>query len=303
MQNAHAADNFDSTLDHADKPRKASAPPTGWTGKFGLPQNPFKDTLDTDLFYRTRQHEEAVVKTRIGIEDHHALILLSGASGTGKTLISQVVMQTMDLARYVPVFVSVHPGMGKGSLLAAILRELEVELLGRTTSERVAQLQNIALVLHEQEQRLVIIIDEAHFLKTDALHLLRTLSNLETEKDKLVTVLLVAEDSLRKRLASPSYASLKGRITFMIQLAPLTPQETEQMVKYRLLKCKAPLKFIDADTFAAVHRFSQGVPREINRLLYNGFVEAMSTGQQQITGETITLAAAKLGLVQQADKH
>lgn len=298
MHNVHAT-SFDSSHERIDRPAKkpvSQSAATGWSGKFGLPRNPFKDTLDTDLFFRTRQHEEAVVKVRIGIEDQHALILLTGASGTGKTLITQVVAQGLDLTLYVPVFAFVHPGMGKGALLEAILKELEVELIGRTTAQRMAQLQNIALVLHEQGQRLLIVIDEAHFLKADALHLLRTLSNLETEKNKLVTVLLVAEDSLRKRLSNPSYASLRGRITFMIQLSPLAVQETEQMVKYRLLKCKAPSKFIDAETFTAVHHYSGGVPREINRLLYNGFVEAMSAGQQTISEETVALAAAKLGI-------
>ena len=277
------------------KPRKERIhTSSGWTAQFGLSKNPFKDTLDTDLFYRTRQHEEAVIKLRIGIEDKHALLLLSGMSGTGKTLISQVVLQSLDQERFLPAFVSVHPKMGKGSLLAAILRELGGQTIPRFTPQRLDLIQQMTMDLFEQGRRPVIVIDEAHFLKADALHLLRTLSNLETEAEKLVTVLLIAEDSLLKRLRNASYASLRGRITFSVQLQPLSQEETVQLVKYRLLKCKAPAHLLSKSAFPAIHRFSNGIPREINRLLYNGLLEAMTTGIPSITDSHIEMAASKL---------
>jgi general secretion pathway protein A len=268
----------------------------GWTENFGLKQNPFKDTLDTDLFYRTRQHEEALVKIRIGMDDCHALILLTGQSGTGKTLLSQLVIRSLDLGRFVPVFVPVYPGMGKGMLLAQILAETDRPNACRFTHERLNLLQEAALHLHAKGRRLVVIIDEAHFLKADALHILRTLSNLETEKEKLVTVLLIAENSLARRLNSPSYASLRGRITFSVNLAPLTRAETEQFIKFRLLKCGGPPQLLSADGYDAVHRMSGGIPREINRLLYNGFLEALSHNQQIISGALIESAGHKLGI-------
>jgi general secretion pathway protein A len=268
----------------------------GWPETFGLRQNPFKDTLDTELFYRTRQHEEALVKIRIAIDDCHALILLTGQSGTGKTLLSQLVIRSLDQRRFVPVFVPVYPGMGQGMLLAQILAETDRPNACRFTHERLNLLQEAALALHAAGQRLVIIIDEAHFLKADALHILRTLSNLETEHEKLVTVLLIAENSLARRLSSPSYASLRGRITFAMHLAPLTRAETEQFIKYRLLKCGGPPQLLTDDGYDAVHRMSAGIPREINRLLYNGFLEALSRNQQIISGALIETAGHKLGI-------
>lgn len=267
-----------------------------WTENFGFRQNPFKDTLDTDLFYRTRQHEEALVKIRIGIDDCHALILLTGQSGTGKTLISQLVIRSLDLGRFIPVFVPVYPGMGKGMLLGQILTETDRHNSCRFTHERLNLLQDAALALHASGQRLVVIIDEAHFLKADALHILRTLSNLETEHEKLVTVLLIAENSLARRLSSPSYASLRGRITFAVNLSPLTRAETEQFIKYRLLKCGGTPQLLTDDGYDTVQRISGGIPREINRLLYNGFLEALSCNQQIINGGLIETAGHKIGI-------
>lgn len=258
-----------------------------WTSKFSLSKNPFKDTLDTALFFRTRQHEEALVKIRIGIEDKHALIMLTGASGTGKTMVSQVVLRSLDQEFFSPVFVPVFPGMGRGALLGAVLKELDVRPAARYASERLAQLQAKALALHADGRRLVVVIDEAHFLKADALHILRTLSNLETEQEKLVTVLLVAEPVLRRRLNAPSYASLRGRITFSVELAAMTPEETEQYIKYRLLKCEAPAHLLSEDAYQVVHHFCDGNPREVNRFLYNAFMDAMASDSFSITPEIL----------------
>ncbi len=270
--------------------------PTHWAEKFGLKQNPFKDTLDTDLFYRTRQHEEALVKIRIGIDDCHALILLTGVSGTGKTLLSQLVIRGLDQNRFQPVFVPVYPGMGKGMLLGQILTEIGHDTIGRFTHDRLQHIQDEALALQAKGQRLVIIIDEAHFLKADALHILRTLSNLETEQEKLVTVLLIAENSLTRRLQNPSYASLRGRITFSVPLTPFNRAETEQFIKFRLLKCGGPTQLLTEDAYETVQRMSGGIPREINRLLYNGFLEALTSDHSVISAGLVQSAGLKLGI-------
>ncbi|MCB2181659.1 MAG: AAA family ATPase [Desulfobulbaceae bacterium] len=267
-----------------------------WTEKFGLQQNPFKDTLNTDLFYRTSQHEEALVKIRIGMDDSHALILLTGMSGTGKTLVSQLVIRSLDQESYLPVFIPVYPGMGKGMLLQQILSEMGCKDIGRYTHDRLSRLQEEAMNRHETGQRLVVIIDEAHFLKADALHILRTLSNLETEHEKLVTVLLIAEESLKKRLNSPSYASLRGRITFAVSLKPLNCAETEQFIKYRLLKCGGPPQLLTDNAYETVFRMSKGIPREINRLLYNGFLEALSCDLPSITAGLLQQMSIKTGI-------
>ncbi|MCK5229294.1 MAG: AAA family ATPase [Desulfobulbaceae bacterium] len=256
----------------------------------------FRDTLDTDLFFRTRQHEEALVKIRLGIQDRHALILISGRSGTGKTLVAQAALRSMDPYDFEPCFVFVHPGMGKGPLLGSILRELDVENVARFTNDRVAQIQEEALSLFSMGRRLVIVIDEAHFLKSDGLHILRTLSNLETERQKIVTVLLVAEKSLPRRLNAPSYASLRGRITFTVNLRPLSAKETEQYIKYRLLKGGASSNLVSKEACLTAYRLSGGIPREINRLMYNSLIEAMIKDETMISTSIVQAADMKIGV-------
>lgn len=269
---------------------QAAAP---WAAQFGLQKNPFKDTIDTKLFFRTKPHEEAAVRIKIGIEDQHALILLDGASGTGKTLATQVVLRSLDSDRFAPLYVSVFPGMGKGALLGAILAALAMPP-GRGVHERLAHIQARAMTLGRDGRRLVIVIDEAHFLSAEALHALRTLSNLETEQEKMVTVLLVAEPGLARRLAAPSYASLRGRITFAVSLPPLTLEGLEQYVKYRILKCGGDVSLLPPEVYGPLHELSRGIPREVNRLLYLSFIEAMAASQP-LSLATVLAAAGKRG--------
>ncbi|MFW5905986.1 MAG: ExeA family protein [Desulfobia sp.] len=269
---------------------------SSWAEKFGLKRNPFQDSLDTDLFFRTRQHEEALLKMKIGIEESHALILLSGKSGTGKTLVSQLVLQGLNQDRFLPSFVFVYPGMGKGPLLEAVLAESGVDGIARSTNRRLTQLQDEALARHSQGERLVVIVEEAHFLKADGLHLLRTLSNLETEMEKLVTVVLVAEDSLVKRLKRPSYNSLRGRITFSMSLKPLSPEETEQFVKFRLLKCGGDAGLLGRGSYDLVYRLTGGLPREINKLLYNSLLEALVDDKKELTPAVLEKTGKKIGV-------
>ena len=269
--------------------------PSDWPLRFGLKENPFKDTLDTSLFFRTRQHEDALVRIRIGLQDGHSVILLTGPSGTGKTIATQVVLRSLDQECYKPVFVFAYPGMTKGPMLGTILKELGEEAVPRYAAERLSLVQQYAMDLHEQGKRLVVFLDEAHFLKADALHVLRTLSNFETEKEKLVTVLLVAEASLLRRLKAPSYASLRSRITFAVNLEPLSRAETEQYIKYRLLKSGAQPHLLTADAYLAAHSHSGGVPREVNRLMYNGFIEAMSLERSVITSDILEMADKRIG--------
>jgi len=269
--------------------------PLHWAGQFGLNKNPFKDNIDTDLFFRTRQHEDAVLKIRIGLQDKQAIILLSGVSGTGKTLVSQVALRALTRGLYRPVLVLAYPGMSRANLLAAILSELEIPA-ARFAHDRLGQIQEAALNSYHEGRRLVIIIDEAHFLKADALHVLRTLSNLETELEKLVTVLLCAEQFLIKRLRAPSYAALRGRINFAINLDPLSSEDLEQYVKYRLLKCGGPPDLLTPPVYKLLHEKSGGIPRAVNRLLYSSFIEAMAAGQP-VTESIVEAAAQKLAVI------
>ena len=138
--------------------------------------------------------------------------------------------------------VLVTPGLSKTGLLREILAELGIALpvgIGQV-HDLVRLLSNHIIQLHQEGRRLIVIIDEAHLLSADCLHVVRTISNIETPEQKLSTCLLLGESRLAQRLEHPTFESLRNRIYLRCTLDPLTVEETEQYIKFRLLTAGRP---------------------------------------------------------------
>ena len=166
-----------------------------FTDYFSLRENPFRDAINPEYYFKTSSQLSASQKMFASAEEGIALGLVTGPSGTGKTMITQLLLQTLDPALCKAVLVLVTPKMGMTVLLKEILRECGVESLPSRTRDLLDLLHRTVLDLYTGGQRLVVLIDEAHFLSAQALHMLRTISNLETPTGKLCTVLLFAEDA------------------------------------------------------------------------------------------------------------
>ena len=158
---------------------------------YGLAQNPFADSVNPAFFYKTEAHRDACARLLMAIENDVSLAMLTGVSGTGKTLITQLILEQLDTARYEPVLVLVTPGMRRTGLLREILSEMSVALpVGiNRTSDLLKMLSNAIMDLHSEGRKLVLLIDECHFLDADALHIVRTISNVEIPERKLTTCL------------------------------------------------------------------------------------------------------------------
>jgi type II secretory pathway predicted ATPase ExeA len=202
--------------------------------------------------------------------------MTTGPSGTGKTLVSQLMLQHFDAPKYRVVLLLVTPGLSKTGLLREILSELDLALpVGiLRVQDLVKQLGNHIIELHEQGQRLVIIVDECHLLSADCLHMVRTISNIETPQQKLVTCLLFGESRLLQRLEHPSYASLKNRIYLRSELRPLAPEEVAQYVKFRLMTAGRFEELFTEPALLALHEFSGGICRNVNKLAMLSLIEA-----------------------------
>lgn len=248
---------------------------------------PFADTVDPRFFFRTRQHERALNRVLHVIRGHRALALVYGESGTGKTLTSQQLLQELRDSEYVPVLVLAYPGMSRLAVLQQICSELGVTEKGRYTTDWLHALERWVIDQHREGRRLVILVDEAHFLSSDALHLLRTISNLETPMEKLVTTVLFSETGLLRRLRHPGYAALRGRICQEIELLPLTREETEQYVKFRLLVAGLSPAMFDDEALAAIFQLSRGVPREISRVADAALLEASCNNAPAVDAQQV----------------
>jgi len=250
---------------------------------FGFEVNPFRDSVNPKFFFRTESHEQAYIKMRDCVDEDIALGLTAAASGTGKTLLTQILLADLDPKKFLPVVILVYPQMTRTALLTEIGRELEIEM--RETSRvqtLIAAIHRRIMDLYRQGIKAVLIIDEVHFLKSDSLHLLRTLSNIEVPERKLVTLLLFGEEKFLDRLEQPEYRALFSRVFVRADLRPLAAPEVEQYVKFRCLVAGGNGSVFEKTVFPLIHEMSGGIPREINRICYEAMTRAMSRGQKTI---------------------
>jgi general secretion pathway protein A len=147
---------------------------------------------------------------------------------------------------------------------------------------------------YAQGRRIVLLVDEAHFLASNSLHILRTLSNLETSAGKLLTTILFAEENFVQRLKHPRYASLRGRISIETEIPPLSLEETEQYVKFRLLVAGGQSDLFSGECYPVIYRKTKGIAREISKLADNALLEAYMEGKRIIEPETVEASLLKV---------
>lgn len=256
---------------------------------FKLTAHPFADNVNPEFFFRTEAHEEAFLANKQCIDDYISMGLTTALAGTGKTLLTQVLMQDLDPRNFQAVLLLAYPGMTRSALLRELAQEIGIaDLPVRATAHTlISAIQTHIIDLYLKGRRLVMIIDEVHFLGADALHLLRTLSNIEVPERKLVTVLLFGEDSFLKKAKKPAFKSIFSRMFSRVQLRPLRRDEIVQYVKFRLLMAGARPGLFAEDVFELLEEMSGGVPREINRICHNALTRAAAAGDSQISSATL----------------
>jgi general secretion pathway protein A len=290
MQNDNSAaivEMIDVTpaTDPAEQRRQAATRAYEW---FGFEDDPFRDSVNPKFFFRTESHEDTYRKMRRCVEGDIALGLTTAASGTGKTLLTQILLNDLDPKRYRPVLILVYPRMTRAALLSEVARELEA------TTPRHASAQTLAAAVHHRIIELyrqgikpVLIIDEVHFLQADTLHILRTLSNIEVPQRKLVTILMFGEEAFLDKMEEPKYRSLFSRVFVRSDLQPLSAHEVEQYVKFRCLVAGGNGAVFERVTFPMIHERSGGIPREINRICYTAMERAAERRRKSIGLEVL----------------
>lgn len=266
----------------------------GFYEHFQLKEAPFRDTVNPRFLYRSRREERAHLRLKMFLEDKGALGLVTGPSGVGKSLLLQCLLEELSASGdYLPISLFATPGMSLSSLLYEILYELEAERPGFRRQAMLEQLHERILAEAQSRRRVVLLLDEAHFLSSSALHLLRTLTNLETPDEKLVTLVLFAEEGFLRRLSHPSYQSLSSRITCHVKLTPLDREQTEQYVKFRLLAAGGGTTIFTKEAFELLHESTGGVPRRVSRLAAAAMQEAYLDDLPVVDRERIRRALAR----------
>ena len=230
---------------------------------FQLRERPFALSPDPDYLYPSRVHQEALNYLRFGIEGHAGFVVITGEIGSGKTTMLQSLLGRLD--RNTTVARLVNTMLEPRELLDAIMLDFGMDPTGLSKPVLLHKLAGF-LVQQRQAGRLtLLVIDEAQNLSLPALEEVRMLSNLETEKSKLIQIVMTGQPELRHKLQLPHLEQLRQRITVSYHLQPLDADETAKYINHRLKRAAigAAMEFPLSVT-ELIHRRSRGVPRMIN---------------------------------------
>lgn len=230
---------------------------------YELRERPFALSPDPDYLYPSRVHREALDYLRYGLESHAGFIVITGEIGSGKTTLLQTLLRGLDSQTTVARIVNTI--LEPRELLETILIDFGLDPAGKS---KPLLLRDLAQYLVDQRlagRMVLLVIDEAQNLTVAALEELRMLSNLETEKSKLMQIVMVGQPTLREKLNAPELEQLRQRITVSYHLRPLDEDETANYINHRLRRAAtgAPLEF-PREATDAIHARGRGVPRIVN---------------------------------------
>jgi len=262
---------------------------------FGLNEKPFAITPDPRYLYLSERHAEALAHLLYGINEAGGFVQLTGEVGTGKTtIVRSLLAQTPKNAE---IALILNPKMTAPEFLLTICEELGIGVpdsaLG-SLKDLVDILSQYLLRAHANGQRVVLVVDEAQNLAPEVLEQVRLLTNLETNTQKLLQIILIGQPELRELLARNELRQLAQRITGRYHLNPLSREETAAYVLHRLRVAGATTDIFAPGALNEVFRLSQGVPRVINVICDRALLGAYSLDRHRVTAKLVRSAAGEV---------
>jgi len=262
---------------------------------FGIAEKPFAITPDPRYLYLSARHADALAHLVYGINEAGGFIQLTGEVGTGKTTTIRSLLARAP--KNAEIALILNPRLSPGEFLLALCEELGLGADDSSlvnTKELVDLLNRYLLRAHAQGRRVVLIVDEAQNLAPEVLEHIRLLTNLETETQKLLQIILIGQPELRKLLAREDLRQLAQRITGRYHLDPLSRQETAAYVRHRMRVAGATADIFTRGALREVYNVSRGIPRVINIICDRALLGAYTQDLHQVPGALVRRAAAEV---------
>ena len=259
---------------------------------FGISEKPFSMTPDPRYLYMSKSHQEALAHLLYGVTEGGCFVLLTGEVGTGKTSICRCLLN--QLPENIHLALILNSRLTKTELLASICDELGIDYPENLDSIKgfVDRLNAFLLAAHAKGERVVVMIDEAQNSSVNVLEQIRLLTNLQTEKENLLQVLLVGQPELLEMLRRPELRQLNQRITARFHLTPLPKKETRAYIQHRLAVAGMHQNAFRGPALAEIAKHGRGIPRIINSICDRCLLGAYAQGSQHVT-RSIAKAAVK----------
>ncbi|MGB9128181.1 MAG: AAA family ATPase [Thiobacillus sp.] len=267
-----------------------------WWEHFGLREPPFGLTPDTSFFFPALPHQEAHETLLYALSAGEGFLVVEGEVGTGKTLLLRRLLNGLP-ERWQAAFVP-NPGLDPRGLYAAIANEFGVPSDG-SREDLLHRLERHFIALAQQDRQPVVLVDEAQALPADTLEAVRLLTNLETEKRKLLQVVLFGQPELMARLREKNTRQILTRISFHASLRPFDRHEVAAYVQHRLKVAGRDGALFTWWAERALWRVSRGLPRLVNIIGAKAMMLAYGRGAKKVTRRDVkgaardTLAARK----------
>jgi len=271
---------------------------------FGFVEKPFSLTPDPKYLYKSESHANAFELLQYAIRRREGFVVVTGDIGTGKTTLCRALLEQIDRRTFTALVL--NPFLSEEDLLKLILQDFGVvsradvkagRLAGVSKQDLIDTLYDFLLGLLPLQASAVLIIDEAQNLPLQVLEQLRILSNLETDKEKLLQIILVGQQNLKPLLRSPELRQLDQRVSIRYELKPLTRDETASYVAHRLHVAGASSAVsFSTKAMHAVHQFSGGIPRLINLICDRSLLGAYSARVNKVSPDLVQRAAETLDL-------
>jgi general secretion pathway protein A len=262
---------------------------------FGLNEKPFSITPDPRYLFLSERHAEALAHLVYGINEAGGFIQLTGEVGTGKTTVVRSLLA--QAPKHAEIALILNPRMTPAEFLLAICEELGISVAPESEGslkDLVDLLSYHLLGAHAEGKRIVLVVDEAQNLAPEVLEQVRLLTNLETETQKLLQIILIGQPELRELLGRTELRQLAQRITGRYHLDPLSGDEAAAYVRHRLRVAGSTREIFTSGALREIQRLSGGVPRLINIIADRALLGAFTEDRHVVTGSVVRRAAGEV---------
>lgn len=262
---------------------------------YGFKEKPFTITPNPRFLYLSKNHKEVFAHLLYGIQEHSGFIAVTGEVGTGKTTVLRTLLGQLDDDAYRLAFIF-NPCLSALDLLRSINREFGIDAEGASNSDLIHALNAFLLAQKNEGRTVVLVIDEAQNLEPSVLEQIRLLSNLETDTDKLIQIVLVGQPELNQLLGRNELRQLNQRITVRYHLDKMDFEDTCDYIGHRMrIAGGSHHTVFNPTALKKIYRYADGFPRLINILCSRALLVGYAEGCREVSPRMIASAIDELG--------
>lgn len=259
---------------------------------YGLKMKPFSKTPDPRFLYMSKAHAEALARLQYGVEEKE-FMLLTGEIGSGKTTLSRALIDSLNSSHQ--IILIINPRLSPANLLKTIAVGINIDKASRSKNDILKDIYDSLYTLYEGGRVPVIIIDEAQLIPgKETFEELRLLTNFQLDDANLLSLIIIGQPDLRKRLEGKAYQSLRQRIGLLYHLEGLNEEEIGAYINHRIAVAGREDRIFSDDAIKAIHRHSGGIPRKINNICSYALLEGFGRGVDIIDEEIIEDVSTEL---------